>query len=122
MAVTNITLAYPSGANQFQDTNNANAAVAVKASAATLYFIDIDNTLNGAASYVKLFNVGTGSITVGTTAPDEVHFVAASTRLVKNIPQGQSWGTALSVCTVTTGGTAGSTSPSSAVTVRLVYA
>lgn len=121
MTTTQITLGYPSGTNLFTETAIGNTALAVKGSSATVYNLDIDNTANGSAVYLKLYNVASGSVTVGTTAPDSIVLVPASTRLNLVFPLGQVYGTALSVCCVTAGGTAGSTSPSSSVIARIVY-
>ena len=107
------------GAILFQDTVSANAAIAVKASSAVLYEMELDNTSNAAASYTKLFN--TGTVSVGSTIPDMVVMIPASTKITLVFPSGITFATALTECTTTAGGTAGSTSPSSAVVVKLVY-
>jgi hypothetical protein len=121
MSTTQITLGYPSGTNLFTETAIGNTALAVKASSTTVYCFDIDNSANGSASYLKVYNVASGSVTVGTTAPDTIFYVPASTRLNIIITAGQVYGTACSICCVTAGGTAGSTAPSSAVIARIVY-
>lgn len=119
MAVTNTGLI--SGVNLLVDTVAANAAVAVKASSAVLYMLEVDNTANAAASYLKIFNVAGASVVVGTTAPDWIIMIPASVSRNLAIPSGLTFGTALSYFCVTAGGTAGSTSPSSSVIVRMVY-
>jgi hypothetical protein len=101
-------------------------ADAVKGSAATLYYIFIDNTLNsGAATYVRLWNTAAGSVTVGTTVPDMVLYVPGGDTLTyipyQNASPGMSFSTALSAAAVTTGGTAGNSAPSSNVPVTIVY-
>lgn len=121
MAVTNTSLPALASTFLFTDTVSANAAIPVKASSATLYAIDVDNTANASASYTKIWNVASGSVVVGTTVPDMIILVPASTRVSIPIPAGIVFGTALSEATVTTAGTAGTTSPSSSVIVRLVY-
>lgn len=121
MATTQITLGYPAGTNLFTETSLANTALVVKASSATLHLAVIDNTANGAASYVKVYN-SAGAVTVGTTVPDDVWLVpASSTRTFYNVG-GTVFGTGLQVACVTAGGTAGTTSPTSAVVARIVYA
>ena len=118
MAVSNTALL--TGASLFIDTVNAGASVAVKASSAVLYELELDNTANAAAaSYTKLYN--TGTVTVGVTIPDAVYLIPAATKITIVMPSGTTFGTALSVCTTTAGGTAGSTGPTSAVIVKLVY-
>ncbi len=119
MAITQESLGFASGSKLYVDTNSGVTAQAVSASAATIYAIEVDNTANASPSYLKLWN--TGTVVVGTTAPDKVELVAASTKLSLVYPDGAVYGTALSVATLTTGGTAGTSAPASAVTVRIVY-
>ncbi len=120
MAISLVDVATPSNLSQFTDTAIGNSADGIKASSAVLYSVLIDNSANGgAASYVKIFNVASGSVIVGTTAPDEVIYVPAGLIVTHflftaAIP-GKTFGTALSACCVTTGGTAGVTSPASSV-------
>ncbi len=119
MAVSNIPLL--TGATLLADTSAGATAVAAKASSATLYEMELDNTANAAATYFKLYNAAAAGVTVGTTVPDSVHMVPASTKLTHVIPAGNVWGTALTYAAVTTGGTAGTTAPTSAFAVKLVY-
>ena len=122
MAVSNVTLWYPSGAKLFQDTSSANSGVAVQASSTTIYEIEIDNTANAAEdNYVKFYNTA-GAVTVGTTVPDMVIEVRQGVSRTVVIPSGLVYETGVAVATVTTGGTGGTTSPGSAVIVRIVYA
>lgn len=120
MAVTQVTLTALAG-SLYNDTANAATGTAVKASSATVYMVDIDNTANAAVSYVKFYNLGTGSVVVGTTAPDMILMAPLSARQVWSFTPGEVFGTALTVATVTAGGTAGTTTPSSAVIVRVAY-
>lgn len=119
MAVSNTTQL--SGAFLVIDTSAANSAVAVKASSAVLYELELDNTANGAASYFKICNLAGGSVSVGTTVPDWVIMVPASVSRTIVMPSGVTFGTALSYFATTAGGTAGSTSPSSAFAIKLIY-
>lgn len=105
----------------FNDTVNQSTATAVKASSATVYYIEVDNTANAAASYTKLWNTASGSVTVGTTAPDVVILAPASTLVKVPFIGGLAFGTAVTVATVTTAGTAGTSNPSSSVIVRIAY-
>lgn len=121
MAVTQLTLA-DLAASLFSDTAQANAVVAVKSSSAIIYAIEIDNTMNAAqAEFVKIWNVAAGSVTVGTTVPDMIIPIPANVKRTVLIPEGLTLGTAVSIATVTTAGTAGTTSPGSAITVRIAY-
>jgi hypothetical protein len=98
---------------------------AVKASSALVYSININNSANSVPSYVRLFNLASGSVIVGTTAPDSVLYVPAnavvSFALFTGVLAGITFGTALSACCVTTGGTAGVTAPLSSVAVTITY-
>ncbi len=125
MAITQVTVASPANEIVFTDTAMGGTADAIKASSATVYYIQVDNSLNGAASYVKLYNLASGSVTVGTTVPDEVILVPANARITQVYSTvaspGKVFGTALSAACTTAGGTAGNTSPSSNVVVTVVY-
>ena len=119
MAVSNV--AVLSNLALFIDTDNQSTAVAVKTSSAVIYAIEIDNTANAAASFTKLWNVAQGSVTVGTTAPDAIIMVPASTSRTAILGAGITFDTATTVATVTTAGTAGTTNPTSSVIVRITY-
>ena len=114
-------------ASIFNDTVCANAAVAVKASAGTLYAVRIDNLANASPVYYKLWNVAQGSVTVGTTAPDEIIMVPASSIVLHEFKSGsppvggKAYSTAITHACVTTAGTAGTTSPTSPVLVEVAY-
>lgn len=122
MSVTQIDLSPPSGAKQYHNTDLDGTASAVKASAATLYAIIIDNTANSAVEFVKLYDIASGSATVGTLAPDWVFKIAAAVKKTICIPEGMAFATALTAACVTTAGTAGTTNPTADVVVDVVYA
>ena len=94
----------------------------VDSGAGVLHEIEIDNTLNAAVTYVKLWDGTAGSTTPGTTAPDFIFRVAAGVKRTFVIPEGAAYATALCVGAVTTPGTAGTTGPTSAVSVRILFA
>ncbi len=125
MAITQVRIQSPANEIVFMDTAINNAVDAIKASSTVLYYLIIDNTLNVASSYVKLYNLASGSVVVGTTAPDSIVYCPAG--VIITVPfftgaaQGITFGTALSATCVTTGGTAGSSSPASNVTLTAVY-
>lgn len=121
MAISTTALA--DAANSFLFTDSANGATiaGIKASSAVVYAIDVDNSANAAKTYVKLYNVASSSVTVGTTDPAMVIPIPANERVPIPIPAGLTFSDALSVASVTAGGTAGATSPTSNVTVRIVY-
>ena len=121
MAISTTALADLANSQLFTDTDSNGTKAAVKASSAVIYAIDIDNTANASASYVKLWNTASGSVTVGTTAPDMIFMAPASTRVPIPIPAGVTFGTAVTSATVTTAGTAGTTDPTSDVVLRIIY-
>jgi hypothetical protein len=126
MAITQVNVSTPSVEIVFQDTSMGNVVDSIKASSAKVYSVIVDNSANGgAATYVKLFNLASGSVILGTTAPDEIIFVPGGAIVTKqyftSAAQGVTFGTALSAAAVTTGGTAGTTSPVSSVVVSVIY-
>lgn len=126
MAITSINVSSLAGEILFNDSAMGASADGVKASSAKLLYVTIDNSLNGgAASYLKLYNLASGSVVVGTTAPDEVIYVPAGAVITQlfytGANPGKTFGTALSAACLTTGGTAGTTPPVSNVSVTLAY-
>lgn len=126
MSITNIILTNPAGFSQYTDTQMGNTVDAVKASSTSLYQVTVDNSGNGgAAAYVKLYNLASGSVTVGTTVPDEVIFVPGGAIITQfyytKAAPGKTFGTALTAACVTTGGTTGTTAPTNPVIVGIVY-
>ena len=122
MAITNINLGYVSGAKSFADSAAGSTANAVVASAATVYAITIDNTLNAAAdTYFKLYD-SAGAINVGTSVPDYVIRCRQGVKRTLVIPDGLYFANGIAEAALTTGGTAGSTGPTSNVPISIVYA
>ena len=107
------------GGRNLQLTPNATADNAVVSGTHYLSSLILDNSLNAAQSFLKLYDAA--APTVGTTAPDLVFRVEASQKIQvtfhKNKPK---FTTALSLCCVTAGGTGGVTSPTSTVSLGLV--
>ena len=99
--------------------SNATSEDDVRNGATTVYLVDVDNSANAATTYVKLYdNAGP---TVGTTAPDIILKVTASTRKVFTLDMGGiAFTTGLSFASLTAGGTAGSTGPTSDVIVKIL--
>lgn len=125
MTIAQVNVSSPS--NEFIYTNTAlgNAGSGIKSSSALLYAVKVDNSANSADSYVKLYNVVSGSVVVGTTAPDEIIYVPLGTVVTvtyfTGAAPGKTFGVALTAACVTTGGTAGVTSPVSSVIVSANY-
>ena len=126
MAISTVNISSPAIEIIFTDTALGNVADGIKGSSAKLYSVTVDNSANGgAATYVKLYNLASGSVTVGTTVPDDVIFVPGGAIVNRtywtSAAPGVTFGTALSMAALTTGGTAGVTSPASAVVVSVNY-
>src|SRR3990167_4759009 len=123
MAVTQIDLTSPSGAKRYENTDLAEVISAISSAAGRLFGVRVDNSLNGAATYLKMWNVASGSVTVGTTAPDWIFKIPASSKktFVFVGDTDDEFDTALSAACVTAGGTAGTTNPTSSVNVQVVY-
>ena len=126
MAVTQVTLAGPSGLIEYTNTDLNATKDAVKASSTVVHCVYVDNSANaGAASYVKLWNAASGDVTVGTTAPDEIIYVPGGARITHPMftvaASGKTFGTAVTAACVTTAGTAGTTGPTSDVVVSILY-
>jgi hypothetical protein len=86
-----------------------------------LHMLSIDNTGNSAVMYVKFYD-SSSAVTVGTTVPDYVFRADASTRHTLVFPEGLTFANGFTHCCVSAGGTAGTTPPGSAVTIRYVTA
>lgn len=121
MAVTQISLDSPAGYSRYVNTVVNNAISGVKTSAGTIHALIIDNTANAAITYIKLYHALTGSVTVGTTAPDDIIAIPASVKRTISFVEGLGFLTGLSVAAVTAGGTGGTTSPTSSVILTVEY-
>ena len=102
----------------YQGTATATADTDVTAAAASVYVVDIDNTLNSTPVYLKLYD--TASVTTGTTAIVGCYKGEPSSRTIYHITAGIAFGTALSFACTKEAGSAGSTSPTNSVVVRLI--
>jgi len=80
------------------------------------YGVVIDNSLNTAASYLKLWNQ-TGAPTIGTDAPHVILKADAATKVQYNFDTGVYFGSGIMAAVVTTAGTAGATAPSGTMTI-----
>jgi hypothetical protein len=109
------------GTQKFTDVDLDNAVKEIIASGAPkLFGIEIDNSQNAEDSYVKLWDAA--SPTVGTTAPIFIFRVPAGKKVPFPIyADGAGWTSAVGIwlACVTTGGTAGTTSPTNNVTATL---
>lgn len=104
----------------YSNTALTNTVVAVKSSAGKLFALRLINT-NAAVVYVQLFNVGTGSVTLGSTAPTQVVAVPPGSTASPGFydmylpAAGSNWSTAISAAATTT--STGSTAPGTAVII-----
>tara|TARA_R110000787_G_scaffold119486_2_gene230386 strand:- start:196 stop:567 length:372 start_codon:yes stop_codon:yes gene_type:complete len=98
---------------------NATPQFAV-AGAGSLFGAYIDNTGNGAPTYVKIYDQTAGNITVGTTVPEHIIMVPAGAARQVSIPAGLPFANGIGYAAVTAGGTGGTSAPASAVSLRLL--
>lgn len=90
----------------------------VTGAAGSVYQIDVDNEANADnPAFLKLYD--SAAPTVGTTAPDFIFKVPVNQKRSLVIPDGWDF-TNLSLACVISGGTAGTTAPTSPVVVKLV--
>ena len=91
----------------------------LKGSSGKIFKVEIDNTANTAAVFVKLWDT-TGSVTVGTTDPHFTFKCPASALRVYSCPSGAAFAAgAKAACVTDGGGTAGTTSPTNDVIYRI---
>ena len=83
----------------------------------SIFWVIIDNTNNSAASYLKFWDA-TGSVTLGTTDPVVILKAPASTKLQYSFPRGIAFGSGICYACTNSAGTAGTSAPSSAVSIR----
>lgn len=90
----------------------------VKASAGTLHGWYIYNA-NASAVYVQIFDLATGSVTLGTTAPKMSFGIPPTAGANEEMSNGIAYATAISYAVTTT--RAGATGPGSTVDVNFLY-
>ncbi len=112
----------------YRNTALSNTVITIKASAAALFGIKLVNP-NTTPAYVKLFNAASGSVTLGTTAPQEVLAVPAGDGTTPGqyviTPESIAYAyfsTALSIVAVTTLADSGTTAMGTAINVEAKYA
>jgi len=99
---------------------STNQAVTLTSSAATVRVVRINNINNpNKRTYVKFYD--STSPTVGTDDPEMLLFAPKGREVIWLFPEGISFATALSVASVDSGGTGGTTAPSNAVSVEVYY-
>lgn len=90
------------GATKANFVNLAGTVQSIKSSAGTLYGVQVWNG-TGATAFLQLFNVATGSVTLGTTVPDLQFVCPTLTYCFAPIPStiGTDFATAISVASTT---------------------
>lgn len=125
MSISVVNVSSPSNEILYTSSAMGGTKEGVKASSALLNNVIVDNSLNVAATYVKLWNLASGSVTVGTTDPDEIIYVPAGQVITHVLYTGalvgKTFSNGITAAAVTTGGTGGVTSPASACKVTLSY-
>ena len=106
--------------NRWTDTAASGTEVEVSTSAITVHQVRIVNTANTTKLYLRMYNLVASGLTVGSNSPDVVLPVEASSSVEYAFDPGIVFGTALCYAVNTTGGTAGTSSPSTAITVELL--
>lgn len=103
-----------------EDTDADATDELVDGTSGTFYTIYVDNSSNSGAVYVKLWdNSDAANITVGTTVPDWIFPVAASSTKQFCFPDGFAYDAGLVMACVTSAGTEGTSSPTNDVLVRI---
>ncbi len=107
-----MTQSFPSG-------GAALAVQAITASATDVYAVVIDNSLNTSASYLKCYDT-TGAITIGTNNPQMILKADAGGKVQYSFDKGAPFATGIKAAVLTSKGTAGTTAPSSEVTITFL--
>ncbi len=120
MAVSIVTHGTPASNRTVINTDCDETEDEVYTGASVIRSVEINNTANSAATYVKLHTTDTSNTTPGTTVPDMVLMAPASSSITYAFPQGVSFADRITLWAVTLPGTAGNTGPTSAVTTRIL--
>ena len=105
---------------KWTDTAASSGEVEVSNASITVHQVRIVNTANATKLYLKLYNLTTASLTVGTNAPDVILPVEASSSVEYAFDPGIAFGTALSYAVVSNAGTGGTSAPGTAITIELL--
>lgn len=121
MTTSQIIAATPFALALYKNSDTNEVKDQVKSGSTTIHAVVIDNSANGAVTFVKFWNLTSGSVTVGTTDPDMIIRIPASTKRTMLFHEGLVFATGLTVAAVTAGGTGGTTGPTSDVSVEIAY-
>jgi len=120
MATYKTSIASSVSSARWTDTAATATEVEVSTSSINIHQVRIDNTANSTKLYLKLYNLAASSLTVGSNSPESILPVEAGSSVEYGFDPGMAFGTALCYAVVTTGGTAGSTDPGTAITVEIL--
>ena len=120
MAVSIVTHGTPSSNRTVINTDCDETEDVVYTGASVIRSVEINNTANSAATYVKLHTTDAAGTDPGTTAPDMVLVAPASASITYTFPQGVSFANRICLWAVTAAGTGGATGPTSTVTTRIL--
>lgn len=99
------------------DSDGDNTAQAAKLIGGYLSYINVYNP-NAAVAFLQLFDVATGSVTVGSTTPKQSYFIPAQGAFERSFETPLHFHTAITYACTTTA--TGSTDPTTGLTVNLV--
>jgi hypothetical protein len=103
-----------------EDTDADATDEIIDSTSGTFYTVYVDNSSNSGDVYVKLWNNSSAAnITVGTTNPDWIFPVPASSTKQFCFPDGFAYSAGLVMACVTSPGTEGTTGPTNDVLVRI---
>lgn len=114
------TVSSSGGWSTFSNGALTNTPVTVKASSGALGVLTIHNPAAAATTYIQIWNLLIGAVTIGTTPPFDVIPVPAGQTITVNLLPGQTFSTAISIAATTTFN--GSTAPTTAAVVSVKYA
>ena len=121
MATSNTTLRNPLGTDVWSDTAVTNSLVQMD-NACTVYHMEFDNTANAAVTYYTVYNVASGSVTLGTTQPSFIFPCAANTKQYMTLPTAVAFGTAFTyIATSTLSNATSQSAPTTAVGLTVSY-
>ena len=100
------------------DSDGDNTAQSVIQRSGSVYFMEVQNS-NSSDAYIQLFDVATGSVTVGTTAPKQSFLVPAQGAMDKQWRRGLKFNTA--ICYACTLGATNDSDPTTGLIVNIGY-
>lgn len=120
MAITAANQSSSIGRRIIKDTDATGTVVYnCTGAAGRVYMMYIDHSDHSQNLYLKFWDATKG-VTLGTTAPDYIFFIAGSSREIYNFPSGLLFSTGISYACVAGGGTASSEAPTSPPTLYLI--